>query len=188
MDNLLLPILVVVFLIFVISIGLERTMQILPALIIFGLLFWFFGWIIINFFWVIIIFWIIRKLSIPEKARKNTRYYRTYNNKEAEEFFREYFRQNRGYSQNTSGQNYGYEQNYGQHRTYNWEENRDKYYKELGVDKNVTKEELRKAYLRKVKENHPDRFTNASEQEKKYHEDKLKKINEAYDNLNKDFS
>ena len=58
----------------------------------------------------------------------------------------------------------------------------------MGVDKNSTKEELRKAYLKKVKENHPDRFSNASEQEKKYHEEKLKKINEAYDNLIKDFS
>lgn len=177
--------LVIVFFIFVISVGLQKTIQILPGLIIIGILFWIFGWVVINFFWVFVIIWFIKKLSTPKQTKRTT-YYRTYSTKDAEEFFRQFYGQN-AYRQNTSYGGYG-RYNQGNSATNTWTLNKDEYYKELGVNKDSTKEELRKAYLRKVKENHPDRFTNASEQEKKYHEEKLKKINEAYDNLTKDFS
>ena len=33
------------------------------------------------------------------------------------------------------------------------------------------------------KEHHPDKFVNASDSEKKFHESKMKEINEAYENL-----
>lgn len=186
--ELLLPIIFVILLVLIILVGLERAIQILPVLVIFGLLLYFFGWFVVNFFWLILLFWFIRKLANPKvtRTRGNNTSYRTYTNKEAEEFFREYFRQ-QGYSQNSSS-SYG-NSNYRRQGEYNtWGENRDEYYKVLGVERNCTKEELRKAYLKKVKENHPDRFSNASQQEKTYHEEKLKKINEAYDNLLKDFS
>ena len=63
-----------------------------------------------------------------------------------------------------------------------------KYYKILGVNSNATKEEIKKAYRELVKQHHPDKFTNASETDKKYHENRIKEINEAYDKLSKDFS
>lgn len=178
----MLAILIIFFLLILIfSLGLQRTFQILPVIIIFGLLFLFLGWFALNFFWVIILIWFIRKITSPQKTRKT--YYRTYTSQNAEDIFKEFFRQN-GFNY----QNYSYQQNYGRSNFENWTVNKDEYYKELGVDKNCTKEELRKAYLKKVKENHPDKFSNANAEEKKYHEDKLKKINEAYDNLLKDFS
>lgn len=58
----------------------------------------------------------------------------------------------------------------------------------LGVTKGVNKEEVKKAYLKKVKEHHPDRFASASESEKKYHEEQLKSINEAYDKIEKSYT
>lgn len=186
MEDTLLILLILILFVLVFSLGLERTIQILPGLVIIGLLFWIFGWVVINFFWVIVLIWVFKKLSTPKQPKRKT-YYRTYTNKEAEEFFRQFYGQN-GYRQNTGYQSYGNSYDRGRQASNIWTLNRDEYYKELGVDRNSTKEELRKAYLKKVKENHPDRFTNASEQEKKYHEEKLKKINEAYDNLTKDFS
>ena len=50
------------------------------------------------------------------------------------------------------------------------------------------KEEIKKAYRELVKQHHPDKFTNASEEERAYHEKRIKEINEAYDKLSKDFS
>lgn len=165
-------------------------------LIIFiGILIYFFGWFFMNFFWVIPLVLIYKALAGPKATqRARTRTYRTYTNQEAEEFFRDFFRQAGGQYSNGSGQQgYG---NYGNYNgsyqngsyTHNSYVDKSKYYKILGVAENCTKEELRKAYLKKVKEHHPDRFATATESEKKYHEDNLKKINEAYDNLNKDFS
>ena len=53
---------------------------------------------------------------------------------------------------------------------------------------NPAKEEVKKAYRDLVKQHHPDKFSNASESDKKYHENRIKEINEAYDKLSKDFS
>ena len=47
----------------------------------------------------------------------------------------------------------------------------------------VTEEEIKKAYRQLAKEHHPDKFVNASDSEKKFHENKMKEINEAYENL-----
>ncbi|MFH0875040.1 MAG: molecular chaperone DnaJ [archaeon] len=51
------------------------------------------------------------------------------------------------------------------------------YYETLGIDRNSSKEDIKKAYKRLAKENHPDRFMDANE--KKAAEEKFKKINEA---------
>lgn len=178
-------IILIIFLIFIFFLGLEKTLQVLPVLIILGLLFWFLGWFAINFFWIILLIWFVRKLLYKPEKRRRT-YYRTYTSTDTEEIFKEFFKQNGFNYQNGSyKQNYDYQQN---NNYQNWALNKDKYYEELGVTKNCSKEELRKAYLKKVKENHPDRFSNASDEEKELHENKLKKINEAYDNLIKDFS
>ena len=52
------------------------------------------------------------------------------------------------------------------------------YYKMLGVDKQATKDEIKKAYRKKALKHHPDRNSGNKEQE-----DKIKEINEAYEVL-----
>lgn len=61
-------------------------------------------------------------------------------------------------------------------------EKRD-YYEVLGVAKNATAEELKKAYRKKAIQYHPDKWTNGSEEEKKEAEEKFKEAAEAYDVL-----
>lgn len=57
-------------------------------------------------------------------------------------------------------------------------EKRD-YYEVLGVSKNATDEELKKAYRKLAKKYHPD----ANPENKKESEEKFKEVNEAYENL-----
>ena len=61
-------------------------------------------------------------------------------------------------------------------------EKRD-YYEVLGVSKDVTPEELKKAYRKKAIQYHPDRQQGKSEAEKKEAEEKFKEAAEAYDVL-----
>lgn len=53
----------------------------------------------------------------------------------------------------------------------------------LGVPKTASDEDIKKAYRKLAITLHPDRFTNASEAEKKEAEDKFKEINKAYEVL-----
>lgn len=54
------------------------------------------------------------------------------------------------------------------------------YYKILGVDKQSSEEDIKKAYRKLAMQYHPDRFSGASETEKKNAENKFKEISEAY--------
>ena len=54
------------------------------------------------------------------------------------------------------------------------------YYDILGVDKNASQNEIKKAYRKLSKEYHPDRKARASEEEKQEAETKFKEVNEAY--------
>ena len=116
----------------------------------------------------------------------------TFNSREeAEEFFRTFFGGGFGQgSTNTGGNTYsGYSGQNGsssyQRTTNTYTTDKSKYYTILGVSKNASQDEIRKAYHKLAKEHHPDRFVNSSDSEKKYHENKMKEINDAYENLTK---
>ena len=66
-------------------------------------------------------------------------------------------------------------------------DNPNRYYAILGVNKNITKDELKKVYHKLVKKYHPDKFENSSKKEKENAENKMKEINEAYEYLMKNF-
>ena len=53
------------------------------------------------------------------------------------------------------------------------------YYEILGVDKNATEDDIKKAYRKLAAKWHPDRWVNGTEEEKKNAEEKIKEINEA---------
>ena len=57
------------------------------------------------------------------------------------------------------------------------------HYKILGVDRSATDEEVKKAYIKRANECHPDHFVNATEEERKAAEEKMKEINAAYDKI-----
>lgn len=57
---------------------------------------------------------------------------------------------------------------------------RKDYYKILGISKNASDDEIKKAYRKRALIHHPDRHSNATEAEKKEQEVKFKEIGEAY--------
>lgn len=57
------------------------------------------------------------------------------------------------------------------------------FYKTLGVSKNASEDEIKKAYKRLALTHHPDRHASASEEDRKVHEKKFKEIGEAYEIL-----
>lgn len=205
MEVILIPLLILFF-ILVAGFGVENTFKILPPLIILGLLIYFLGWIAVKYFWIILPIWFISKLLSNKNRGSSSTYSRTYrrtnddffnsgstnrttyggtfnSREEAEEFFRTFF--GGGFEQdstNTGGRTYsGYQRN-----TYNYyTTDKSKYYTILGVSKNASQDEIRKAYHKLAKEHHPDKFVNSSDSEKKYHENKMKEINDAYENLTK---
>ena len=205
MEVILIPLLILFF-ILVAGFGVENTFKILPPLIILGLLIYFLGWIAVKYFWIILPIWFISKLLSNKNKGSSSTYSRTYrktngdffnssstnrttyggtfnSREEAEEFFRTFF--GGGFEQdstNTGGRTYsGYQRN-----TYNYyTADKSKYYTILGVSKNASQDEIRKAYHKLAKEHHPDKFVNSSDSEKKYHENKMKEINDAYENLTK---
>ena len=58
-------------------------------------------------------------------------------------------------------------------------EKRD-YYEVLGISKGASEDEIKKAYRKAAMKYHPDKFSNASDKEKKEAEEKFKEVNEAY--------
>ena len=205
MEVMLIPLLILFF-ILVAGFGIENTFKILPPLIILGLLIYFLGWIAVKYFWIILPIWFISKLLSNKNKGSSSTYSRTYrktngdffnssstnrttyggtfnSREETEEFFRTFF--GGGFEQdstNTGGRTYsGYQRN-----TYNYyTTDKSKYYTILGVSKNASQDEIRKAYHKLAKEHHPDKFVNSSDSEKKFHENKMKEINDAYENLTK---
>ena len=62
----------------------------------------------------------------------------------------------------------------------------DSAYKILGVDRNASAEEIKKAYRKLAAENHPDKVSYLGEDFQKDAEEKFQKINEAYEKIKKD--
>ena len=213
MEVILIPLLILFF-ILVAGFGVENTFKILPPLIILGLLIYFLGWIAVKYFWIILPIWFISKLLSNKNKGSSSTYSRTYrktngdffnssstnrttyggtfnSREEAEEFFRTFFGGGFGQgSTNTGGNTYsGYSGQNGsssyQRTTNTYTTDKSKYYTILGVSKNASQDEIRKAYHKLAKEHHPDKFVNSSDSEKKYHENKMKEINDAYENLTK---
>ena len=213
MEVMLIPLLILFF-ILVAGFGIENTFKILPPLIILGLLIYFLGWIAVKYFWIILPIWFISKLLSNKNKGSSSTYSRTYrrtnddffnsgstnrtsyggtfnSREEAEEFFRTFFGGGFGQgSTNTGGNTYGgySSQNGGsnyQRTTNTYTTDKSKYYTILGLNKNASQDEIKKAYHKLAKEHHPDKFVNSSDSEKKYHENKMKEINEAYENLTK---
>lgn len=112
----------------------------------------------------------------------NTRSSGAFTQEEFEEFIRNAFGGSFGGSTygNSSG---GYRQGGSYQRTGTYTSNRSRYYRILGLKDGASQEEIKKAYRQLAKEHHPDKFVNASDSDKKYHENKMKEINEAYENL-----
>ena len=116
----------------------------------------------------------------------NTRSSGTFTQEEFEEFIRNAFGGSFGgtYGGSTYGNSSGgYRQGGSYQRTGTYTSNRSKYYRILGLKDGASQEEIKKAYRQLAKEHHPDKFVNASDSEKKFHESKMKEINEAYENL-----
>ena len=212
MEVMLVPLLILFF-ILVAGFGVENTFKILPPLIILGLLIYFLGWIAVKYFWIILPIWFISKLLSNKNKGSSSTYSRTYrrtnddffnsgstnrttyggtfnSREEAEEFFRTFFGGGFGQgSTNTGGNTYseysGQNGSSYQRTTNTYTTDKSKYYTILGVSKNASQDEIRKAYHKLAKEHHPDKFVNSSDSEKKYHENKMKEINDAYENLTK---
>lgn len=166
---------------------------IVPVMIV--LFIFFFGGILIFLLPIILFFILISLLRTTNKSSSRTYYYKNYGTRDDtyktfEDFINDFYKENNFYRSQQNNKNYYYYNDYNSNGgTYNNPfsnyQVKNEYYNILGIDKNSSKEEIRKAYLKKVNEHHPDKYSNAEESVKKFHEEKLKQINEAYDNLTK---
>ena len=65
-------------------------------------------------------------------------------------------------------------------------EETDSAYQTLGVDKNATNEEIKKAYKRLAIEHHPDKVSYLGEEIQNSAKEKFQKINIAYEKIKKE--
>ena len=200
--------LLILFVILIITLGIENTFSILLPVSFLGIAIYLLGQfikyflpVILILFFVIFIIGIIKKKSRSSTYKKTksssssnrTTYGRFNSREEAEEFFRTFF--GGGFGQGTTGtggstygggyssQNGG--SSYQRNTSNTYTTDKSKYYTILSVNRGASQDEIKKAYHKLAKEHHPDKFVNSSDSEKKYHENKMKEINDAYENLTK---
>ncbi|MGL5057258.1 MAG: J domain-containing protein [Fusobacteriaceae bacterium] len=169
----------------VIGIATGKSINLMPIifLLIIILIFSFgvevIAWLFANpfIFLIVIGLYIYNKKNQPKKQKKTHFYYK---NTGTHQDFEEFFKQAGGFQYGEGG---GYYKN----QTGTFGETRDikKDYENLNISENATKEEVKKAYRTAAKLHHPDKFANATEKEKEYHEKKFKEINESYENITK---
>lgn len=122
----------------------------------------------------------LRYLKNRLTGKGNSRsYYYHFNSADAEEF-QEFFRR-AGFD--GTNNNYGSYNRTNNGYTNNYFGDKSKYYTILGIDKNASQEDIKKAYRTKAREYHPDKHANGSDSEKEMAERKFKEINEAYEQL-----
>lgn len=178
-----------IILFFVIGSMTGRLLNLLPLILIAAVLFMLsfgisvLGWLIANPLILLILLGIYfyNRGKRPKQQRRSGFYYHsTGNSKDFEEFFRR--ASNGGFQYGEGG---GY---YNQSGTgFGNIRDRDEDYRNLGIQKGATKEEVKKAYREKAKQHHPDRFVNAGETVREEHEKIFKTVNESYENIMKDF-
>lgn len=181
---------ITVILFFIIAgiLGPQRAIGFIPILLLLAVLFMFFGYIIVVLSPFILIFMLWNMITGRNKtnttnSRTRTYYYRTTGNaQDFEEFFRRASeQQSGGYYYNGNYSNGGNSYN-----SYNnYFEDKSKYYRVLEVEQGASQEEIKRAFRAKAKLHHPDKYANASQAERDYHEKKFKEINEAYEKLSK---
>lgn len=171
---------IIIFIALIGSVGLGRAISFIPGLVILGVLFMLFGYIVITFFPLILIYIIYRMIKNRNNPDRTSRtYYYNFRGSESAQGFEEFFRQNfqsSGYSNGNTGS-----ENYYQ----NVFDDKNKYYETLGIGKEASQDEIKKAYRELAKKHHPDKFVNETQSIKDYHEKKFKELNEAYEKLRK---
>lgn len=157
--------------------GLKNTLRALPIIAIVSVIIFFLGSAFITFLPVIIILIVLRMIFGKKQPQRNTRtyYYKSKNSGNTQDF-EEFFRQ-------AAGGNYGNYQRQTNSGHPGYVVNKEKYYAELGVNKDATPEEIKKAYRGMARKYHPDKANNLDEATKNKYEAKFKQINEAYENL-----
>lgn len=135
--------------------------------IFFAILLALFRFLISNFIYILAIIIVLKVVSIFLPKRPKHKFYFKYNFNESDGFW---------YNNGRQEQNSNFERFYAIN-------NLDKFYSVLGLNKNASKEDIKKAYRMMARKYHPDKYANASEDEKLTAENKFKEINEAYENL-----
>lgn len=166
-----------------------RTFNLLPFIFFLGLLLILtFGFNVVGFLianpLLLIVFFILyffKKKNAPKRPRPNSNFYYYSSTGSNKEDFEEFFRKASGYS--GSGSYNGNSGHIFQNPQSTYED-----YENLGIKKGSTKDEIKKAYREKVKENHPDRYPNATDTERAYYEKRIKEINESYERITKENS
>jgi hypothetical protein len=167
-----------VVLISLLLLGVKGTLRALPMIAIISAILFFLGSAFMMFLPVIIIFMVIRIIFGKKQPTRKTYYYkRTYTSTGNAQDFEDFFRQ-------ATGGAYGnYQRQTGNNGFPGYVPNKDKYYEVLGVSKDATPNELKKAYRKMAMKYHPDKANNLDEKTRAQYEAKFKEINEAYENL-----